>query len=174
MVIWKDIKGYEGLYQISNSGEVKSLSRAVKNRYSTRTVKEKILVKCIDKMGYYKVNLSKNDKKKTYKIHKLVADHFLNEKNECVNHKDGNKLNNSVDNLEYTTYSYNNIHANSLGLVKHRKGEHSLLCKKSDKEVNEIKMLYSTGKYTTKDLAKIFNVSYGWVGKVIRGERRST
>lgn len=74
--IWKDIIGYEGLYQISSYGRVKSLGGKVCGKGAIS--KERILKNCIDFNGYYKVRLSKNSKGKTFKIHKLVAIHFLN------------------------------------------------------------------------------------------------
>lgn len=98
--VWKDIKGYESLYQISTLGNVKTLAR--------QKVKEHILSPENNK-GYLRVSLSKNNKKKHYFIHKLVAEHFIpNDKNlPEVNHKDENPLNNSVDNLEWCTHRYN-------------------------------------------------------------------
>ena len=100
---WRYIKGYEGKYQISNYGRVKSLKNS-KGNY-----REKIMNPNDDTHGYLKVNLSKNNKKKTYKIHRLVAIHFIDNPNnyECVNHKDENKQNNRVENLEWCTKKYN-------------------------------------------------------------------
>ena len=105
--IWKDIQEYEGLYQISNYGRVKSL-RDNKGNY-----REKIIKSRPSKNGYIIINLSKNGKAKTFKIHRLVSIHFIpNPENKPqVNHKDGNKLNNSVSNLEWVTASENSLHA---------------------------------------------------------------
>ena len=101
--IWKDISGYEGLYQISNLGNVKSLN------YS-RTGKERILKPGTDKDGYLLVTLYKNRNKRPFKIHRLVAKAFIpNPDNKSdVNHKDENKTNNCVDNLEWMTRMKNN------------------------------------------------------------------
>ena len=101
--IWKDISGYEGLYQISNLGNVKSLN------YS-RTGKERILKPGTDKDGYLLVTLYKNRNKRPFKIHRLVAKAFIpNPDNKSdVNHKDENKTNNCVDNLEWMTRMENN------------------------------------------------------------------
>lgn len=100
---WHNIIDYENMYQISNYGNVKSL----KNN------KIKILKPQIDGCGYYQVFLYKNKKAKKYKVHQLVAKYFVsNEENlKVVNHKDGNKLNNNANNLEWCTHSYNNKHA---------------------------------------------------------------
>ena len=106
--IWKDIPGYEGLYQVSNIGRVKSLGRMVKHSSGGyRTVRERILKPNVDNHGYLQVGLSKNCKIKTIKIHQLVAIGFLNHKpsgyNIVVDHIDNNPLNNCVNNLQLIT-----------------------------------------------------------------------
>ena len=111
---WKDIKGYEGLYQISNLGRVKSLPR-------NGTIKEeKILKYSLDKYGYPQIVLN-NKKHKCFRVHRLVAEAFLlNPKNKStVNHKDGNKTNNNVKNLEWNTIKENNDHALRTGLQRY-------------------------------------------------------
>lgn len=99
--IWKTIEGYPD-YMVSNMGRVKSLN------YNRRG-KEKILKGCKDKDGYLIVNLSKEGKQKNYKIHRLVTSAFLYNPNNLseVNHKDENKQNNCVDNLEWCNRKYN-------------------------------------------------------------------
>ena len=117
--IWKDIKGYEGLYQVSNLGRVKSLERYVNHSgNSKRIVYEKILKPVIDNTKYYVVSLWKNNIHKRVHIHRLVIETFiLNIENKSfVNHIDGNKLNNCIDNLEWCTPQENNIHAYTIGL----------------------------------------------------------
>ena len=103
--IWKPVVGYEGLYEISNLGRVKSLPR------NGTSFSEKILQHSIAK-GYRQVILSKNNERKSVTIHRLVATAFLpNEKNyPCINHKDENKQNNDVSNLEWCSYAYNNTY----------------------------------------------------------------
>lgn len=106
--IWKDVPNYEGIYQISNYGRVKSF-RAY-NSYTKKYYKrEKILNTKIDTNGYYVVSLC-NKNQKYFRIHRLVAKVFIPNPNNypIINHKDENKLNNRVDNLEWCTYSYNN------------------------------------------------------------------
>ena len=107
--IWKDIKGYEGVYQVSNLGNVKSVERFVKHSCGgNKVVKEKIL-KTGKRAGYYSVLLSKEGVHKNFCVHRLVAEAFLDNPNNlpCVNHKDENKTNNYVDNLEWCTSEYN-------------------------------------------------------------------
>ena len=109
--IWKDIKGYEGLYQVSNLGRVKSLGRWVYKEYrGKRWQGEKILKQIKNKFGYLRVYLYKNRKAKCYAIHRLVAQVFIPNPYNLpqVNHKDEDKSNNRVDNLEWCTSFYNN------------------------------------------------------------------
>ena len=118
MEIWKDIKNYEGLYQISNLGRVKSLERKVKNKNGYRVVNEKILKPILNNKGYYTYGLRKNSKLEQFLLHRLIGENFLENKNNypCINHKDGNKLNNNIDNLEWCTYEHNVKEAFRLGL----------------------------------------------------------
>lgn len=120
--IWKDIKGYERMYQISNYGRIKSLSRFINSckQYSSIGYysKEKIKKQSVSKTGYYICTLCKNGKTRTFKVHRLIAEAFIDNPNNLpiINHKDGNKLNNSIDNLEWCDYSYNNKEAYRQGL----------------------------------------------------------
>ena len=100
---WREIKGYEGKYQISNLGRVKSLKGNHGN------YREKILSGSPNTGGYLQVDLLKNGKRNTFKIHKLVAIHFIDNPNNLpeINHKDENKQNNKVSNLEWCTRKYN-------------------------------------------------------------------
>ena len=118
--MWRDIKGYEGLYQVSNFGKVKSLNKSIiRNNGRKQTFKEKTLKEGLSGNGYYSVSLTKNGKGKTFNIHKLVAIAFIENKNndKCVNHIDGNKLNNTVGNLEWVTSQENVKHAYATGLI---------------------------------------------------------
>lgn len=129
MEVWKDIEGYEGIYQISSLGRVKSCDRYTpKKNGRMRHEKEKLRA-LIDVHGYLYCELWINNTHKRYAIHRLVAGAFIpNPENKPeVNHKDGNKKNNVVDNLEWVTYSENNLHAFKLGLMKayDRSGENN-------------------------------------------------
>ncbi len=105
--IWKDINGYEGLYQVSNLGQVKSLERYDKSNHKR---KEKLLTPTKTNNNYLVVCLTMKNKHINYYIHRLVAEAFIPNPNNlpCVNHKDENKENNCVDNLEWCTAEYNN------------------------------------------------------------------
>lgn len=112
MEIWKDINGYVGLYKISNKGIVKSLPKI-------RYLKDKILVQDFTSC-YARVRLFSNGKGKFLLVHRLVALNFLENKNNKtqVNHIDGNKRNNNLENLEWTTKSENSRHAWRTGLME--------------------------------------------------------
>lgn len=103
--VWKNINGYEGLYQISNNGRVKSLPKLAGKSWR----KEKILKTYLDKDGYVKVILCKENKTKFLSVHRLIAEAFIPNPNEFpqINHKDENKQNNSLENLEWCTCKYN-------------------------------------------------------------------
>ena len=111
--IWKDIKGYEGLYQVSKSGKIKSIRN---NIY----LKPNLQVN-----GYLRISLSKNGKIQYKNIHRLVAETFIDNENNypVINHIDGNKLNNNADNLEWCSYQHNNLEARRLKLNITKKGK---------------------------------------------------
>lgn len=105
--VWKEIKGYEGLYQVSNLGRIKSLPKIKKTPTTTFMTNERIIYPRICK-GYLRIGLSKLGNTKQFFVHCLVAAAFIGEANGMtVNHKDENKLNNHADNLEYMTLADN-------------------------------------------------------------------
>ena len=123
--IWKDIQGYEGFYQISNLGNVKSLERVVdKGNGILQHRKERIMNKRESVDGYYIAKLNVNKKSTSIAIHILVARHFIDNPNNYpeVNHKDCNRKNNQVDNLEWCTHQQNVEHSKQLGHYKTKSG----------------------------------------------------
>lgn len=108
--IWKDIKGYEGLYQVSNCGRV-------------RNSKGRILKQRKDKYGYFVIKLCKNNKHKHFLVHRLVASTFISNPDNlpCVNHRNELKVDNRVENLEYCTVLYNNTYGTRLERVSNKK-----------------------------------------------------
>lgn len=107
--LWVDIKGFEGLYMVSNKGRVKSVTRKVVHGDRTRFTRERIIKTWVINSGYERVRLHKDSVVTPYLVHRLVAEHFLEQKpgQNQVNHKDENKLNNDVANLEWCDKVYN-------------------------------------------------------------------
>lgn len=169
--VWKDIEGYENKYQVSNFGRVRSL---INSHGNPRTIL-KILKLDRGKEGYLYIALSKENKKKPFKVHRLVAKAFIpNPENKPqVNHIDGNKQNNRADNLEWVTPSENIQHAYKSGLIKTRKstrkGERAIGAKLTNAQAKEIRRKYKKGSrdkniYT---LAKEYEVSSITILKVV-------
>ena len=130
---WKDIEGYEGLYQVSNLGRVKSLNYL-------HTGKEQILKNRLQNNNYLFVYLCKNSIKKNCSVHRLVAKAFLENPNNypCVNHIDEDKTNNNINNLEWCTHKHNINH----GTHNQRSVENRsifIYCLETDKIYNSLK-----------------------------------
>lgn len=172
--VWKDIQGYEGLYQISNIGRVKSLERKVSHsKGGLRQVNKRILKNLLNKYGYAYVKLN-NTGKKYFSLHRLVALNFIaNPENyKQVNHKDFNKLNNNVSNLEWCSCTmnirYDWLHKrrehqrkiSSETIAKSdiwRKGSEHSQAKLNDAQVLKIREMVKTKSHM--EIAKLFGVS---------------
>lgn len=113
---WKPIKGYEGLYEVSNDGRVRRL-KFINGKHNFEKIKE--CKQTLNTWGYMTVNLSKDGKGNTKRVHKLVANAFLGESDLQVDHIDGNKQNNRLDNLEYVTPKENTNRAWEKGIAKY-------------------------------------------------------
>lgn len=111
--IWKPIKGYEGFYEISSLGRVKSLLRKMKSKNNSYAILKERILKQDNVKGYLRVTLSLNNKTKRITTHRLVAKSFIENKTKktCVNHIDGDKKNNTLSNLEWVSYSENELHS---------------------------------------------------------------
>lgn len=124
MEIWKDLTGYIGIYQVSNNGRIKSLSRKiVRKNGQIAIVKEKILKSKKDRYGYFFIVLSNNNIRKTILVHRLVAAAFIpNPENKpCIDHIDGNRTNNHADNLRWVTAKENSNNYNAPNTYKGKK-----------------------------------------------------
>ena len=173
---WRDVVGYEGLYQVSDCGRIKSVTRVSPQGH---LLKERIRSLITDKDGYLYVNLCKDGIVKTYRVHRLVGEAYIPNPNNMplINHLNGIKNDNRVCNLEWTNNSGNMLHAFRAGL-KHANsisyyGETNPHCKLSDEDCAEIKRLRAEYGYTHKYLAKMFNIGMSQIGRIIRGEGRN-
>lgn len=165
--IWKDIKEYEGLYQVSNLGRVRSCKREIKMRNQFTGI-EYYLNPWTDNKGYKRADLMKNGKKKSKQVHRLVAEAFIeNPYNKPqVNHIDGNPKNNNVSNLEWNTAKENSQHAIRTGLKVRTR---AIPVIQLSKEGDFIK--------TWKSIAlaqKQLNITNGKISECCKGKRKTT
>ena len=153
---WKPVINYESSYEVSNYGRVKSLDKMVNSRFGQRNKYGKILKQTLSCGRYLTVVFSDKGKRKTHFTHQLVAKHFLKHEShhQCVNHKDGIKINNHISNLEYCTFKENINHSHKMGLSK-MLGENHHSNKLKESQV--IKIISSSDSF--KDLAIEYNVS---------------
>lgn len=175
MEVWKDIKGYEGFYQVSDTGKVKSLERTVmyKNGKICK-LKSKILNLSDNGKGYLWVYLSKENKHISFYVHRLVAVTFLEniENYKEINHLNGIKSDNQKSNLEWCTASQNRQHAydNNLRVPKGAVGESNTKAKLNEQQVKEIYNLTLEKKLTQKEIAKIYNIDRTIVSSIKLGK----
>ena len=166
--LWKPITGYEG-YEVSNFGKIRSLDRIVPWRDGlTRRANGKLIQPSQIRGGYFRVCLT--NQKREY-VHVLVAREFIGPKPSRydVNHIDGNKANNTIDNLEYVTRGENIRHAFRLGLMKPQVGESSHSAKLTDDKVREIRKRLASGE-RRRDLVTEFGVSATCINEIARRE----
>lgn len=164
--IWKDIPDYEGLYQVSNLGRVKSLDRAIEySNGKTVFTKGKIIKQNKDKHDRLRLRLSKNNKGKNYFVHTLVALAFIGDRPDgyVVAHCDGNNNNNKLSNLRYDT-----ITENAIDMYRH--GKKVSIGKFSIEDVIEIRRLYENNIFNSVELAEKYDVRHSTIGKIVRRE----
>jgi len=162
---WKPVKNYEGLYEVSDNGEVNSVKIAIiKKNGNVLNFEPKSKTKGISNKGYYVVSLYKKNVRKTMLVHRLVAQVFVENKNEheVVNHLDGNVLNNNACNLEWCTQKQNVHHAIKYGFWRHPDNcNFSVLTEskvmnilKSDKTREELVYQYGVSRETIRRVQK--------------------
>ena len=161
---WRDIPKYEGFYQASNLGRVRSVDRQVVHSVKgMANRKGKALSQKTSKHGYNGVTLNKKGNRKDFNVHRLIAITFImNPDNKPhVNHLDGNKSNNNIDNLEWCTQSENVIHAYKRKLItsEARRGERSNFALLTEEDVIMIRKIYAKGFSTHKQIAQIFGMA---------------
>lgn len=168
---WRDIEGFDGFYQVSNTGKVRSCCNGGrvggKGEWRLRALSA-------NHDGYLKVRLEQGGKDLTKRVHTLVAEAFLPNPHgyNTVNHKDGNKTNNVVDNLEWADRSEQMIHAYKLGLKTPIRGSKNSQAKLTDEDVRYIRSHYKRldREFGTVALGRKFGLTNAAVGKVVRGE----
>ena len=175
MEIWKDILGYEGIYQVSTFGKVKALLRQ-KGKGTGRgsyISKERILKSRINRSGYKQVSLYKSGTARTLLVHRLIMIAFVPnlESKPEVNHIDGIKLNNDLSNLEWATHSENAKHAFKMGLrippVFDRKGSSNGSSKLIEKDIVDIVNMSKAG-FSTKEIMAKFGISQPNASRILR------
>lgn len=163
VIIAKEIKGYENLYFAASNGQI----------WSCKT--RSYLSQNKDKRGYLRVALRKDGIERTEKVHRLVLSAFVPQPKgkDQVNHIDGIKTNNNLDNLEWVTGKENMRHSFDLGLEKGRKGEEHNMAKLSNEDVLTIRKLYAGGitdfnnKYSQRELAKMYGVKQSTIWGIL-------
>lgn len=174
---WRDIKGWEGFYQVSNLGRVRSVDRVKKivytNRVSFTKFFGKILAPFYDKDGYEKFCFtSGSNKRATPSGHRLVCESFHEniDNKPLVNHKNGIKNHNYEWNLEWVTEQENAQHAYDNFLI----GENHPKAKLTQAQAEEIRSLYSTGNYSQESIGKMYGMKQTSIGQILSGKRYPT
>nr|WP_319268334.1 NUMOD4 domain-containing protein [uncultured Draconibacterium sp.] len=169
--IWKPVSGFEGYYEVSSLGNVRSVSRTIVNCKGVRKYKKGIILKPkIEKHGYYAVNLKCSGRSVYKRIHSLVAEAFIDnyENKKTVNHISGIKSDNSVSNLEWNTYAENSQHAEKEKLTSHPSGANysgSKSVVQLDMDGNFIKEYGSLREAARNTTATSINISFCCRGK---------
>lgn len=172
--LWFDIPEFEGFYKIKKNGDVKSLERIVKTKGGgSRVKKELILRPGKTAKGYFSVELCKNGIGKSISIHRLIGITFISniENKPQINHKNGVKTDNRIDNLEWVTPAENMQHAfktglcDSSGIIGEKNGQAKLKLS----QVLDIKRLLEGSNFLQKDIAVMFGVSKWTISKIKRG-----
>lgn len=161
-LLWRDVVGYEQYFAVSSDGQI----------YSKRS--SKVLKTRISSTGYVSFTTrldGRNSKSVMFRVHRLVAEAFIpNDHNKpFVNHIDGVKTNNNVDNLEWVTHSENLLHAHAIGLKVNKTGTENLLAILSKEDVSFIRE--NCAKYSRRSLSKKLGVSRATVDRVIHNQR---
>lgn len=169
---WKEIEDFPN-YMISDKGRVWSKTRVIHHKDRTKIAKGKILKNALNSCGYFVVVLCTDGKTKTQLIHRLIAEHFIDNSlnKKCVNHIDGNKTNNKLSNLEWVTYSENNKHAYSTKLKlpsKQKLGSKHINSKIDEEDVLEIRRKHKYESLGYKKLSDEYGISISQIARIVK------
>lgn len=172
--VWKDVVGYEGLYQVSNLGRVKMLPRKVLANKSIKNIKEHILKQTISKKGYLYVDFWVNNKVKRFAVHRLVLSAFLGNSEislEC-NHKNENRSDNRLDNLEWLTHRENLNYGNRTNKQKQKMLNHPSL----SLPVIQYNMVgqYIAEYKSLREAGRVLGFSFSCIKECCKGRCKST
>lgn len=181
--VWEPIKNYEGLYEVSSLGRVRAISHLSWNGKGYFMTKEKVLKPRMKKWGYLSVALSKDNKAKEFKVHRLVANAFIPNPHQLpqVNHKDERKTNNCATNLEWCTAKYNsNYGSHPKNVSESNLKNHTLKAViqvkngkviKRWKTINELKNTKFSISYVYATLAGRYKHAYGFIWKYAEDQK---
>jgi len=167
--IWLPVIGYEGFYEVSSLSRIRSIDRTIneggKGAYFAKGV---LLKPGLGGTGYYTVALCG----KSYKVHRLIAIAFITnpQAKKFINHKNGIKTDNRVENLEWVTSQENNIHALKHGLKRKTQGEMLWTSKLTEDKIREIRRLNNSGEYQQKELAQMFSISACQINGIVNNK----
>lgn len=172
--VWLPVVGYEGLYECSNYGNVRSVTRRISlSNGGSRLRVGSVLKLGFNAKGYRQVDLSKDGTRQKYAVHRIVAFAFISQpptEKHQVNHIDGNKVNNHISNLEWVTASYNMAHAHATGLFPRQDGIYGSNARLTEEQVLEIRSEYSKGGCTQLELAEKHGVQRTTVWHVVNNK----
>lgn len=169
---WRAVVGYEGLYEVSNHGRVKSVCRRVEWQGTMTTVRERILSLC-NRNGYRYVVLCNGGRKtrRNHFVHRLVLEAFVGpapKGTECRHYPDGNRSNNRADNLSWATRKDNLADRDEQGTMLH--GEKHVHAIFTNSQVRRIIELWATGKYLQKEIAAMFGTKQAIISGIVSGK----
>jgi hypothetical protein len=168
---WLPVSGYEGIYEISTLGNVKSVGRVVPFRWFSRTINERILSYRVDSSGHAQVGLCVDGVEKMHLVHRLVLEAFTGEcpdGMECC-HNDGDPSNNRIDNLRWDTHAGNM--GDTVNHGTHNRGEKCGMSKLSEFGVRVIRRLLESTSMTHAEIGSVFGVHKNTIGGISNGTR---
>ena len=170
---WEPVPGYGDAYQVSSLGNIRSIDRLVPHGKGDRYLLGVVLKIHINKKGYHTVGLSHKGLNQTCKVHRLVAHAFLQDSTEernQINHKDGDKDNNSSSNLEWCTHTENQQHAFDTGL-KTNAGESHPQAQLNQWKIRVIRRLYEQGYFLQREIGVLFGIKQSGVSRICLRKR---